>query len=144
MVRLTRPWIFYGAMAQHLAWAAFVMVDPAARGASPLAIFASWPTWAMVVVLVLVTALAAGASLVPVAARLGRLWRITLMLPQQTVLVASALHVCLLVWSQHYADGIIRPFFFMAADQLPVVLIAIVHTAALLDFGRGLRVRATR
>jgi hypothetical protein len=55
-----------------------------------------------------------------------------LILPQQVVLwfsVVGALHA---MYLGQFADGVQRAHWFLIVDQIPVVLIAVGHTAALL------------
>ncbi len=53
-------------------------------------------------------------------------------MPQTVVLIVAAWGANQAVWSNHYADGAPYPFAFIAADQLPVLLIAILHTVAII------------
>lgn len=54
------------------------------------------------------------------------------MIPQQAVLAISAGTSISAVLGQQYADGIIRHWAFILSDQLPLILLAIFHTAAVL------------
>lgn len=55
-----------------------------------------------------------------------------LILPQQIVLWFSVIGALHAMYLGQFADGIQRPHWFLIVDQIPVVLIAIGHTAALL------------
>jgi hypothetical protein len=54
-----------------------------------------------------------------------------LMLPQQTLLIISALGAGRAVWSSSFADGVIRSQAFILSDQAPALLAAFVHTFAI-------------
>ena len=62
-----------------------------------------------------------------------------LMLPQQALLCLGASGAWQCVRDQCYADGVVRPFAFMFCDQLPAILFAGFHGAAvvahLIGFG---------
>lgn len=58
-------------------------------------------------------------------------WRLSCMLPQQTVLMLSSFGVLEAISLAQYADGVIRPRAFMIADQAPVILAAFAHTIAI-------------
>ncbi len=54
-----------------------------------------------------------------------------LMLPQQALLMLSAFGATMAIVNGHFADGVIRSAFFIAADQTSVILTAIFHTMAI-------------
>lgn len=53
------------------------------------------------------------------------------MLPQQAVLTIAALGSITMVVLGHYADGPVYPRLFIFADQLPIILVSIWHTASI-------------
>jgi hypothetical protein len=55
-----------------------------------------------------------------------------LLIPQQIVLMMSAAGAITAVYLSHFADGVERARIFIAADQIPVVLAALGHTAAII------------
>ena len=55
-------------------------------------------------------------------------------LPQQILLFMSATNAMRAVILQQFADGVIRGWAFILADQLTAVLFAVFHTIALLQF----------
>jgi hypothetical protein len=63
------------------------------------------------------------------------------MLPQQTLLIVSAIGGMVAAALGHYADGVMRPHLFIAADQLPGVVAAVCHSFAIIDLHRQHRIR---
>lgn len=58
--------------------------------------------------------------------------RVILILPQQVVLWFSVVGAGHAMYLGQFADGTIRSHWFLIVDQVPVILIAMGHTAALL------------
>lgn len=67
-----------------------------------------------------------------------------LLLPQQILLMVSAIGGIVAAFLGHYADGVMRPGLFIAADQLPGVVAAFCHTFAIIDLHRRHRIRRMR
>lgn len=59
------------------------------------------------------------------------------LIPQQVLLIISAGGGIAAAVRGHYADGVTRPWQFIAGDQLPVILIALLYTTAILVIGRA-------
>jgi hypothetical protein len=57
--------------------------------------------------------------------------RILLLLPQQSLLVISALGALSAIISGHFADGVVRPWGFIMADQFPIILSAILYSVSI-------------
>lgn len=57
---------------------------------------------------------------------------VLLLIPQQLVLMAAAGGAIESMWLGQFADGILRPMAFIAADQIYSVVIAIGHTVAII------------
>lgn len=53
------------------------------------------------------------------------------LLPQQAMLMAAAMSCIAMVVMGHYADGLPYPRIFILRDQLPEILTAVFHTAAI-------------
>lgn len=53
------------------------------------------------------------------------------LLPQQTVLLLSAIGALGAMISGTFADGIVRSSAFLVADQAPVVVAAVLHTISI-------------
>ena len=61
---------------------------------------------------------------------LSRLGRFTLLFPQFSLLIISAIGAINAVFLQHYADGVPRPWPFIFCDQLPRMTMFIWYGAA--------------
>lgn len=55
------------------------------------------------------------------------------MLPQQFLLMLSAEGAVQCIINSQFADGVIRPWPFIAADQFPAILTALFHTWVLVE-----------
>ena len=66
---------------------------------------------------------------------LTRMRNFLLCLPQQFFLVESAWGAIEAIAACQFADGVPRPWAFMAADQGQVVLLALLHTGAIVEEG---------
>lgn len=58
--------------------------------------------------------------------------RVILITPQQVILWFSVVGAIHAMYLGQYADGVQRAHWFLIVDQIPVVLVSIGHTAALL------------
>jgi len=67
-----------------------------------------------------------------------RVRSVALLLPQQTLLVITAIGAILAAISGHYADGVPRPTLFILADQFPPILIAAAHTVAIVTHAKNI------
>ena len=56
------------------------------------------------------------------------------MLPQQSLLIISAIGAAHAIYLGQFADGVVRSRFFIAADQVPAILAAVGHTVSMLRF----------
>lgn len=54
-------------------------------------------------------------------------------LPQQILLIFSAISATVAITSGHYADGTVRGWIFIAADQAIYILLAVLYSAEALD-----------
>lgn len=54
-------------------------------------------------------------------------WALLLLVPQQFLLLLSALAAILAVWHGAYGDGVVRSRLFILADQIPYPLLAVLH-----------------
>jgi hypothetical protein len=64
-------------------------------------------------------------------------WIVILLLPQQVILMMSAAGAVEAMWLAQFADGVLRPRAFIAADQMYSVLAAIGHTMAITAHALG-------
>jgi hypothetical protein len=122
------PIIAY-AILLHWVWAIALMLDPAAGNATAIhALLDLMPRASAIGVYVAVGVLAS----------IG-IWRgcpLTL-LPQQFVLMVSAVGAAFAIWNGSFADGVIRSHAFIAADQAPAILAALGHTYAIIAIARN-------
>lgn len=116
------------AVALHWTWAAILLFDSDATHATALnAVFRYIYPEAL-----LITVLSTAASAALCGLILRSPWSLLLLLPQQVILMMSAAGAIEAMWNMQFADGVIRPMAFIAADQIYSVLAAIGHTAALI------------
>lgn len=54
------------------------------------------------------------------------------LLPQQFLLLLAAIAVIQVIVNGHFADGVIRDRYFLAADKAGILLVAFFHTLSLL------------
>jgi hypothetical protein len=55
-------------------------------------------------------------------------WNVLFFIPQQLLLVSSAVGALESAWLGYYPDGTIKPGMFIFADQLPMILLAMKYT----------------
>jgi hypothetical protein len=117
----------------HLMWAALLVVDSAAERSTPVHIVSlvfGGPTRTAVVLVVVATL----AMIFPFLRHRVTNHALALMLiPQQMVLLLSAGNGIRATAISHYADGVGRPWAFILADQLPVILLAVLYSVAVLE-----------
>jgi hypothetical protein len=117
------------AIALHLWWALMIALDPSALNATGLSSLYRYIHSPQLLVLVV-----AGAALMAVAGMFARApWMVMLLLPQQVLLMMSAAGVIEAIWLAQFADGVVRPRAFIAADQMYSVLAAVGHTLAIIS-----------
>jgi hypothetical protein len=63
---------------------------------------------------------------------LSRFYRFLLMLPQQTFVTVSAFGAIQAMLLGSYADGTIRSSWFIVGDQIPIVMLAVAHSVAVI------------
>ena len=121
--------IIWCAIALHLLWGCLLLVNDRALGATALHAFAGVPRLLTAAILFGVAAMAA----VGVVWHAPRRVTLALLLPQQAVLTISAMSAVTAVFSGRYADGVPRPWYFILADQAPVILTMVLHTIAVVQ-----------
>jgi hypothetical protein len=114
----------------HMVWAVGLMLEPGAINATGL-------YTVLIVARDTITASAVFGSvaiLAMVGLRTGwdRALGVLLILPQQIILWFSVVGAAHAMYLGQFADGVQRAHWFLIVDQLPVILIAVGHTAALL------------
>lgn len=114
------------AIALHLCWGALVWYDVAAVDVTAVhALYYYFPNQYGLSLLLVVVALLATIGLLSTTGLI-----VLLLIPQQLLLMASASGAIEAIWIAQFADGTIRPWAFLAADQIYSVLAAIGHTIA--------------
>ncbi len=119
--------------ALHLVWAGLLLLNNATAGATPVSALQSVFPTPLVLELTLVTA----AVLAGCALRAQLPWAVVFMLPQQLLLLISACGAVTAVVAAQYADGVVRPRSFIAADQAHIILAAVGHAIAIVFSSRA-------
>jgi len=133
MMGLRRPlpvMIIY-AIVLHLCWGILGTIDDttylSTAASAPFRLFGNLTGLVCIVV--------AAAALTGLIARFrSPLASLMCMLPQQSLLIISAVGAAHAIYLGQFADGVVRSRFFIAADQLPAILAAIGHTVSMLRF----------
>jgi hypothetical protein len=121
--------VIWCAIALHLLWACLLLVNDRALGATALHAFAGVPRLLTAAMLFGVAAMAA----IGVLRDGSRRMTLALLLPQQAVLSISAMSAVTAVVDGRYGDGVPRPWYFILADQAPVILTMVLHTIAVVQ-----------
>lgn len=117
------------AVALHITWGLCMLADTSAAGGTALgALYRSFGNFTAPICFV-----AAVMALCAFKCR-GRLVGVSLMLPQQFLLVISAVGAAHAMEVAHFADGVERSRAFIISDQAPAVLASIGHTIAVLRY----------
>ena len=123
------PIIICVTIAMHLSWAAGLMIEPSVIQATALHTLLRATGSPQIAAFIYggVAVLATVGLLSP-----WRPIRVWLILPQQIVLyLFSVSGVTYAIFLGEFADGTVRTHWFLVVDQIPVVLIAFGHSAAL-------------
>lgn len=124
--------IWYGAIL-HLVWGLMLMASPTVLGVTAVNSILSFG---------IINANTAGAFYILVAlmALIGlnstRKRDIILLIPQSLLLLLSAYGAINAMILGQFADGVVRPFQFLIADQSPAVITAILHMVAVVAMYR--------
>ena len=132
-------WMVYYAVLLHGIWAVMLLFSDEPFGSTPLHTLFFGHRFVTAAVL-----LAASVLAVRGIRRRGTRAGWLLLLPQQVLLMISAIGGIVAAILGHYADGVSRPGLFIAADQLPGVVAALCHTFAIIDLHRRHRIRHLR
>ncbi len=134
------PLIVAVAVTLHVIWAVGLIADPRSH----------YATAVHAIMLISDDTNVAAAILLCVAwlATLGIFWhtgvggvssrviKTLLFLPQQCVLIMSATGASGAILSSSFADGIVRPMWFIVVDQVPIILIMLGNFLAITYFAR--------
>ena len=131
---MIRKWIIWYAIAMHFCYGVAVLIAGQAYMTTAIAGVSKYlSAWQTGLLFVGVSALACRAMF-----HESRGWRhLLLLIPQQLVMMYSAMGALIAMAHCQFADGVPRPFGFIFVDQCPIVLSAIFHTAALLEHHAG-------
>jgi hypothetical protein len=129
---MRRNWILIYGITVHYLWGAALLLSADPVGATPLTDWRRLPHAVAGLTLATLATLALTGMLQ--ARRRGPSMRsLLLLLPQSSVIVFSGLSSLTAILTSHYADGVPRPHLFIGADQIGVVVIAVLHTWALVE-----------
>lgn len=132
-------WMIYYAVFLHGIWALMIIASEDPFGSTPVHVLEFGPR--------LLTALLLGGTAAMAVVGIGKRGTTAgwlLLLPQQVLLIVSAIGGIAAAALGHYADGVTRPHLFIAADQLPGIVAAVCHTFAIIDLHRMHRIRSIR
>lgn len=71
-------------------------------------------------------------------------WVMWFLIPQQVLLGLSVGTAMQAVAHQQYADGVLRPWAFIASDQAPTIILGFVHLVAIVLFAEQVRRQPAR
>jgi hypothetical protein len=126
------PLVVWGAIILHVVVAILLLADPAAgRSTGPAEVVQVLGRTGGIIGMLACSALALGAILFKAAPDLARTFAL---IPQQLLLYLAAWGGLQAVIAGHYADGVTRPHEFILSDQLPVMLLAVIHTLSIIEF----------
>lgn len=122
----------------HLWWAVLVSISWDTINTTPLTtlghLFSS--QWLLSSIFVVAAVAAAAGALAP-----QRFFGLTLMVPQQMILVFAAWGAGRAVWYGAYPDGTVRWWLFILTDQLAMLMLAPAYTVSILVFHNVFRRR---
>ena len=115
-------------LVKHLCWALLLAISADTAGGTAVGSITRTVggRWSAVIILCSVSLLAMAAH------RLHSTKRLALLAPQQIIVSVSAWGALVAVFSQQYGDGVLRPWAFIAGDQLSLILLMAAHTWAIL------------
>lgn len=121
---IRNPWIVWYAICMHWVWGGLLLTDTAPLGVTSINSlthfgFVTAPYVGLMFLTVAFLAAISRATPKPVG--------ILFILPQQLVLIVSALGAVEAMRTGTFADGTVRSIPFLIADQIPAILIAVFH-----------------
>lgn len=137
-------WIIWLAISVHALWGVLLLIyGSSVTGVTAIhhtTMLIADPTllgWAYVAVAVSATAGMIGAFDRLTRSCLGGEWthgvRLLELMPQQALLIFSAVGAAIAIGNSAFADGVARSREFIAADQCQAILLAVFHTCAVLE-----------
>jgi hypothetical protein len=132
-------YIINAACLLHLSWAGLLCFDIRAGNSTPVSILFYLGVNNRLLVILSLIMVSASAHLF-LNLRLRQVYNTgtmsLLLLPQQLLLWCSAGAGIYATVIQRYADGVYRPWAHILADQLPVIITALLYTVAVIESGR--------
>lgn len=130
------PLAIWYAVLLHLIWGVGLLVDPSAAGVTAVhSVVTAFTLYGTIAAFFIVAVLAA------VALLYDNFLSVFMILPQQFVLMISAGGALDSMIHARFADGTLRPHWFLIVDQLPALLAVTMHTIALIQIARGKWIR---
>jgi uncharacterized membrane protein len=128
----TNKFIIYYALIVHIIWGIVIIFNP-----DPIRTTTLNDLYSYIPNSYLLAATLIGFSLLTLwgihgSVNLGRK-RVFFLIPQQLLILASALTAFNAITSGQFADGVVRPNLFIFVDQLPALVIAVLYTIAIFD-----------
>jgi len=139
------PWALWYAMILHTVWGVGILIGGrAAVMSTPAhAVSVLFPNSRLLAFILFGASVLAAVALgvgEPVENRV--VWGL-LLGPQAALMLVSGFGGIQAAWAHQYADGTVRPFWFIFTDQAPIIVGAFVHSCSVVNyFGSGLRWRA--
>ncbi|MEX0873494.1 MAG: hypothetical protein WD646_15920 [Actinomycetota bacterium] len=127
--------VYYATLLMGI-WALFLIASDDPFGSTPVHSLRFGHRYVTAIILMV----ACGLALRAIRLR-GTLRGWLLMLPQQGLLILSAVGGLVAIASGHYADLEPRPRLFIAADQMPAIVAAFCHSFAIIDLNYRHRIR---
>lgn len=123
----SRPLVIVLAASLHICWGVLLLADAAVAGVTALSILGYLiPNYAAITLL--------ASSCLAIASMITdkRTLRALLLVPQQFLLSVSAGGALVAMWLGQYADGVMHNRIFIAADQMHLPVLAVVHGVLIL------------
>lgn len=128
---LKYSWMLWYAVVIHIIWGVTVIANPSVMHITAISSLGGSQYITAAIMLGAAICAALGMIFEPENATTMR--RIMFCIPQQIVLFAAASSSLDAVIRGHYADGTVRPWLFILADQSPAIVAAILHTIAVAE-----------
>lgn len=129
---------WWGLIAQLL-WVVAIAWDPTAMRATPLSTLAELFHHSRVGLIIALVASSVSTYIAMKTSFHIGLRRLSLLVPQQFFLLLAAGGALMAVYHGTYADGVVRTSAFIAADQAPWILAALLYSASIIDDFGGRR-----
>ena len=123
------PLIFWIVATIEALWGVCLLVSPATLGITAMLVIHSW-VGEHHVLAGLITLTAVMLTAVRMGYGIGGRKGFLLVAPQAVLIIMTAIGCAYRAWIHQYADGVPRPFFFIAPDQVAYIVLASFHTYA--------------